>query len=75
MKIIMGNEPKSLPFNQIELGEVFLWDDDIFIRTESVESYYGDILNAVKLKNGEMLEIDGSTFVFPLKYKFETWRV
>lgn len=41
MKIIMDNEPKSLPFNQIELGEVFLWDDDIFIRTESIESYYG----------------------------------
>lgn len=75
MKIIMDNEPKSLPFNQIELGEVFLWDDDIFIRTEYVESYYGDVLNAVKLKNGEMLGIDGSTFVFPLKYKFETWRV
>lgn len=74
MKIIMNNESKSLPFKQIDLGEVFLWDDDIFMRTESIESYYGDILNAVKLKNGEMLEIDGSTFVLPLKYKFETWR-
>ena len=75
MKIIMDNESKTLPFYQIELGEVFLWDDDIFMRTESIQSEYGDILNAVKLKNGEMLEIDGSTFVFPLKYKFETWRV
>lgn len=75
MKIIMNNESKSLRFEQIDLGEVFLWNDDIFIKTESIQSDYGNILNAVKLKNGEMSGFNDSMFVFLLKYKFEAWGV
>ena len=54
--------------DQIFPGEVFLFEGEFFLKTEKIlDSDYDEVINAVKLSNGEpcYLEDKGTFFVYP----------
>lgn len=64
MKINRLNEIKQKSFNSLKLGEVFIWDDKIYMKTTPIEiGNTKAVLNAVDLYNGYFETINSSDMV------------
>lgn len=64
MKINRLNNIKQKSFSALKLGEVFIWDDKIYMKTTPIE--IGNtkvVLNAVDLSSGYFETLNGSDMV------------
>ena len=70
MKIKMNDQAHSTTFEAIHKGELFIWDDGPFIKTEQT-SQFGTLYNALELETGEYYTFDGLDQVTrPTSYEF-----
>lgn len=67
MEIIYKNK-RDIPFKMIAIGEVFSWDDALYMAThEATSTSTGELYNAVNLADGESTCFDDDEVVFPVK--------
>lgn len=75
MEVKMKYSNREVYFEEIERGEVFVYDDDAYLRldkTYELEDNYSDDVNAVHLKTGELCHfcselVTRPTKVFPME--------
>ena len=65
MKIIYNTGVESTEFKYLVIGDLFLYDDTVYIKTNNSR----DVLNAVDLKTGQAEVIDYRTKVIEVEGK------
>lgn len=61
---ITRNDVKEIEFGTLNIGDVFSFDSEIFIRIDSIDPEEGDRINAINLENG-----GSESFMFTRKVK------
>ena len=69
MKIENSNL-NAVPFEQINVGDTFMIDNDIYMKTAIVNDDLLGILNAVDISNGCSVLFYDNTIVRPIEGKF-----
>ena len=67
MKINDQRTFKDLCFADIEQGEVFICEGEFYLKTATIQTDYGGVLNAVDLSAGELCRIEASDLVSKLE--------
>ena len=70
MKINDQRTVKHLYFTNIAQGEVFICEDEFYLKTANVRTDCGCLCNAVDLSTGELCRIDASVLVSKPEYEF-----
>lgn len=67
MEIIYKNRSR-IPFKMVAIGEVFSWNDVLYMATrEATSTSTGEVFNAVSMKNGEITYFEASDEVVVVK--------
>lgn len=74
MKIENSNL-NAIPFEQINVGDTFMIDNDIYMKTAIVNDDLLGILNAVDISNGCSILCYDDTIVRPIEGKFVVERI
>lgn len=69
MKIENSNL-NTVPFEQINVGNVFMIDDGIYMKIANVNDTLLGILNAVDIRDGYSVCFYDDTIVYPIEGKF-----
>lgn len=69
MNTTLKNNKKYVCFKEIKQGEVFKYQDDLFMKIEEIEAESENIMNAIFLADGELINFYDHELVFPLKYQ------
>lgn len=65
--IITNNTSTALvPFGTLCNGDVFIYDEAVYMATETVEDCFGDSCNALRMEWGELYRIELDELVQPV---------
>jgi len=65
--IITNNTSTALvPLSTLLVGDVFIYDEDVYMATEVVEDRFGDACNALFFASGELYHIELDELVQPV---------
>ena len=64
-----------IPFEQLDVGNVFMIDNDIYMKIEVIEDTLLGILNAVDIRDGCSVLFYDDTIVRPIEGKFVVERI
>ena len=64
---ITRNDNKNIEFGALTIGDVFLFDSEIFMRIDSIDPEEGDRIDAISLKDGIPASFSFSRKVTKLK--------
>lgn len=69
MKFIMNDQSHSTTFGAIAMGEIFIWDYSVLIKTDQVENFEPPC-NAVDLANGAHYSLNEfDEVICPISYE------
>ena len=67
MEIIYKNK-RNIPFKMVAIGEVFSWNDVLYMATrEATSTSTGEVFNAVSMKDGEITYFEANDEVVLVK--------
>lgn len=67
---ITYNEKETKQFKELKPSDVFFYDYNMIMVTETIEDSYGDYYNAVDLSTGDIITIEDNTVVELVDYEF-----
>ena len=68
MKIKDTRGKLTIPFDQIKVGECFMYEDYLYIKTENfTDDLYGDSYNTVYLYDGSFCQLSSDDIVEPVQ--------
>lgn len=78
MDIIRNDIIKTVSFEDLHDGDLFIdpeYDEQVFLRIDSITTDYNTIINAIDLKTGDMVGYHSDTDVIPVKGTLKVSRV
>ena len=70
MEIIWNGNINKVPFEVVDVGHTFMYNDDIYMSITNILNHEDRIINAVNIKNGLVATFFDDEYVTPVVGKF-----
>ena len=70
MEVIWNGNVNKIPFERVDIGDTFIYNEDIYMRITSVCNQEDRIVNAVCIEDGIVVNFWDDEYVTPIKGKF-----
>ena len=70
MEIVWDRNINKVPFEMVDIGHTFIYNENIYMRTVNICNNADIIVNAVNIKNGFVATFCDDECVIPIEGKF-----
>ena len=70
MKVVWNGNVNKVPFEKVDIGDTFIYDEEVFMRIADICVGENKIINAVKIESGIVVTFYDDEYVTPIKGKF-----
>lgn len=70
MEIVWNGNINKIPFEAVDVGDTFIYNEEVFMRLTNICNGENKIVNAVDIENGIVVTFYDDEYVTPIEGKF-----